>query len=124
MRLMQVSMPSSSLLITGKKFEHQRWVGSRNIEACLPPFVIVSASAALPLDSNRRGRAMIEESEIRERAYALWEKDARPDGADCFYWYLARDQLETARQLSRGEIAHNADEEKVSSVAGYAFLGA
>jgi hypothetical protein len=63
---------------------------------------------------------MIEESEIRERAYALWEKDARPDCADRFYWYLARDQLETARQLSCGEIAHNADEEKLTSVARYA----
>jgi hypothetical protein len=27
-------------------------------------------------------RAMIDESKIRERAYALWEKDACPDGAD------------------------------------------
>lgn len=37
---------------------------------------------------------MIEESAIRERAYALWEKDARPEGAAEFYWYLARQQLE------------------------------
>lgn len=37
---------------------------------------------------------MIDESTIRERAYALWEKDACPDGAAKFYWHLAREQLE------------------------------
>lgn len=37
---------------------------------------------------------MIDESTIRERAYALWEKDARPEGASKFYWRLARKQLE------------------------------
>jgi hypothetical protein len=63
---------------------------------------------------------MIDESKIRERAYALWEKDACPDGADCFYWYLAQDQLLTALQLSRGQRAHGADEERVSLVDGTA----
>jgi len=63
---------------------------------------------------------MIDESKIRERAYALWEKDACPDGADCFYWYLAQDQLETALQLSRRECAHVTNEEKVSLVDGTA----
>ena len=38
--------------------------------------------------------AMIEEATIRERAYSLWEKDARPEGASKFYWHLARQQLE------------------------------
>ncbi|MNI99910.1 hypothetical protein D3C73_1591140 [compost metagenome] len=46
---------------------------------------------------------MIDETEIRERPYALWEKDACPDGADHFYWYLARDQLETALQPLHSE---------------------
>jgi hypothetical protein len=46
---------------------------------------------------------MIEESEIRERAYALWERDARPDGAEEFYWRLAQDQLEKGRQPSGGD---------------------
>jgi hypothetical protein len=64
--------------------------------------------------------AMIDESKIRERAYALWEKDACPDGADCFYWYLAQDQLLTSLQLSRGQRAQPADEEKVSLVDGTA----
>jgi hypothetical protein len=59
-------------------------------------------------------RAMIDESKIRERAYALWEKDACPDGADCFYWYLAQDQLKTSLQLSRGQRAHGTNEKKGS----------
>jgi len=39
---------------------------------------------------------MIDESVIRERAYALRVKDACPEGADFFYWFLAQEQLETA----------------------------
>jgi hypothetical protein len=38
--------------------------------------------------------AMIDKSAIRERAYALWEKDACPEGDEKFYWYLAREQLQ------------------------------
>lgn len=38
---------------------------------------------------------MIDESAIRERAYALWEKDACPEGPAKFYWHLAREQLES-----------------------------
>jgi hypothetical protein len=38
--------------------------------------------------------AMTEESKIREKAYDLWEKDGRPEGAEEFYWRLAQDQLE------------------------------
>ena len=63
---------------------------------------------------------MMDESKIRERAYTLWEKDACPDGADRFYWYLAQDQLKTALQLSRGQRAQPVDEEKVSLVYGTA----
>ena len=37
---------------------------------------------------------MTEESNIRERAYELWEKDGRPEGAEEFYWRLAQEQLE------------------------------
>ncbi|WP_338922751.1 DUF2934 domain-containing protein [Pseudomonas silesiensis] len=41
---------------------------------------------------------MIDESKIRQRAYELWERDARPDGAEDHYWRLAREQLETEGQ--------------------------
>jgi hypothetical protein len=43
---------------------------------------------------------MTEESNIREKAYELWEKDGRPEGAEEFYWRLAQDQLEQERQPS------------------------
>lgn len=43
---------------------------------------------------------MIEESKIRERAYSLWEQDACPEGADQFYWLLARDQLRAEENAS------------------------
>jgi hypothetical protein len=110
---MQGSMLSSSRLITGKNFERGGREGSQNIRR-LCRRLYCSASASPPLDSNRRRKAMIDESKIRERAYALWEKDACPDGADCFYWYLAQDQLKTSLQLSRGQRAHGANEKKDS----------
>lgn len=37
---------------------------------------------------------MPEESEIRIKAYELWERDGRPEGAEEFYWRLAQEQLE------------------------------
>lgn len=43
---------------------------------------------------------MINEATIRERAYALWEKDACPEGASKFYWHLARVQLEAQDQAN------------------------
>jgi hypothetical protein len=46
---------------------------------------------------------MIDESVIRERAYALWVKDACPEDADLFYWFLAREQLETALERTSVE---------------------
>lgn len=47
---------------------------------------------------------MIDESSIRERAYALWEKDACPEGAAGFYWHLARAQLEAQVQPMKADI--------------------
>lgn len=47
---------------------------------------------------------MIEESTIRERAFALWEKDACPEGAAKFYWYLAREQLEAQARPKKPNI--------------------
>jgi hypothetical protein len=81
-------------------------------------FAAVSASASPPLDSKRRRQAMFDESKIRERAYALWEKDACPDGADHFYWYLARDQLEATLQPLHSELDGEGKEEKGSLVTG------
>lgn len=48
---------------------------------------------------------MIDEAAIREQAYGLWERDARPEGAAKFYWHLARQQLEAkARRLSEPDL--------------------
>lgn len=37
---------------------------------------------------------MIDDHQVRERAYELWEKDGRPEGAEEKYWRLAQEQLE------------------------------
>jgi hypothetical protein len=34
------------------------------------------------------------EDRVRDRAYALWEKDDRPDGRSDEYWQLARSEVE------------------------------
>ncbi|QCY11681.1 DUF2934 domain-containing protein [Pseudomonas sp. MPC6] len=52
---------------------------------------------------------MIDESIIRQRAYELWERDARPDGAEGHYWRLAREQLEKEGQQAEG--GEKADED-------------
>ncbi|WP_288587996.1 DUF2934 domain-containing protein [uncultured Methylobacterium sp.] len=36
------------------------------------------------------------ETSIRERAYALWERDGRLDGRDAHYWTLAEQELRGA----------------------------
>ena len=33
------------------------------------------------------------EREIRERAYALWEADGRPEGRERYYWRKAEEEL-------------------------------
>jgi len=46
---------------------------------------------------------MIDESKIRQRAYELWERDARSDGAAEYYWRLAQEQLEKEGQPSAAD---------------------
>ena len=53
---------------------------------------------------------MIDESKIRQRAYELWERDARSDGAAEYYWRLAQEQLEKEGQPSAG--GEKADEDE------------
>ncbi|KMO29787.1 hypothetical protein VQ02_29165 [Methylobacterium variabile] len=36
------------------------------------------------------------ETSIRERAYALWERDGRAPGRDEHYWFLAQQELRAA----------------------------
>jgi Protein of unknown function (DUF2934) len=36
------------------------------------------------------------EQAIRERAYALWEEEGRPDGKDLEHWRRAEDEVNSA----------------------------
>jgi hypothetical protein len=40
-----------------------------------------------------RRKTMPDEEELRERAYALWEKDGRPDGRHDDHWHRAHEEL-------------------------------
>ena len=55
---------------------------------------------------------MIDESKIRERAYALWEKDACPEEAALFYWRLAQDQLAAEMRTSKAAPMRQALEQR------------
>lgn len=61
---------------------------------------------------------MIDESSIRERAYALWEQDSYPEGASKFYWHLAQEQLEAQLRLKEAYIGLAED----SSVESESYL--
>lgn len=50
---------------------------------------------------------MTDKKAIQERAYALWEKDACPEDAADFYWYLAQEQLEEAHARLIGTTSVN-----------------
>jgi hypothetical protein len=58
---------------------------------------------------------MTEESQIRERAYELWERDGRPEGAEEFYWRLAQEQLEPDAKPSNFDTAEKVPNEWESS---------
>ena len=40
------------------------------------------------------------ESDIRHRAYLLWEADGKPDGRDDEYWHRARELMQDEGQSS------------------------
>lgn len=46
------------------------------------------------------------EQTVRERAYALWERDGSPHGLEKHYWFLALEQClrrrDDAERLTRG----------------------
>jgi hypothetical protein len=63
---------------------------------------------------------MIDESKIRERAYALWEKDACPEGAALFYWRLAQDQLAAElRSFKAVPLMQSLEQRKAASLNRY-----
>ncbi|MBB3590166.1 hypothetical protein FHX08_000510 [Rhizobium sp. BK529] len=46
------------------------------------------------------------EDRVRERAYAIWEKEGRPDGEDLRHWSAAEAELrgETTNEQARKQI--------------------
>jgi hypothetical protein len=64
---------------------------------------------------------MTDESAIRKRAYALWEKDGYPEGAAKFYWHLARVQLESRVQESEKETYSRSGRSNAVSTNTYAL---
>ena len=52
---------------------------------------------------------MIDESQIRTRAYELWERDGSPEGGADSYWHLAKSELDQeSNGLEVGEDPQNA----------------
>ena len=51
------------------------------------------------------------EDRVRDRAYALWEKDGRPDGRSDEYWQQARSEVE-AEEAEPGNESPDAGTEK------------
>jgi hypothetical protein len=49
-------------------------------------------NAANPSDERQPAR----EQAIRERAYAIWEEEGRPDGRDLDHWRRAEQELSSA----------------------------
>ena len=44
------------------------------------------------------------EDRVRDRAYALWEKDGRPDGRSDEYWQQARSEVEAEEAEPGNEV--------------------
>lgn len=59
--------------------------------------------------------------QIRERAYALWEEDGRPDGRDQDHWQRAAEELGEAGQTDGGDAAAATEGEQLQD--GSAGLG-
>lgn len=47
----------------------------------------------------------LQETEIRDRAYALWEQDGAQEGRDQDYWYRAERELAKQAELDSSEEA-------------------
>ena len=52
------------------------------------------------------------EDRVRERAYALWEKDGRPDDRSDEYWQRARSEVEAEDAEPGNERPDNATEKR------------
>jgi hypothetical protein len=55
------------------------------------------------------------EDRVRERAYALWEKDGRPDGRSDEYWRQARSEVEAEEAEPGNESSEGSTKETPST---------
>jgi hypothetical protein len=58
------------------------------------------------------------EDRVRDRAYALWEKDGRPDGRSDEYWQQARSAVEAEEAEPGNESPDDAKENRQPPPAG------
>jgi Protein of unknown function (DUF2934) len=58
------------------------------------------------------------EDRVRDRAYALWEKDGRPDGRSDEYWQQARSEVEAEEAEPGNESPEGAKEKRQPPSAG------
>jgi len=61
--------------------------------------------------------ALTTHEQIKDRAYALWEADGRPDGRDIHYWEAAERQL--SEELGLDLSAEQSEIEQPPLVAGF-----
>jgi hypothetical protein len=52
------------------------------------------------------------EDRVRDRAYALWERDGRPDGRSDEYWQQARSEVEAEEAEPGNESPEDATEKR------------
>ncbi|MFJ5299156.1 DUF2934 domain-containing protein [Pseudomonas sp. NPDC088368] len=64
---------------------------------------------------------MIDENEIRKRAYELWQRDGSPEGSHADHWREAGEQLE-AEQVPTNEGTASAAQDGPSSGVHVAML--
>jgi hypothetical protein len=58
------------------------------------------------------------EDRVRDRAYALWEKDGRPDGRSEEYWQQARSEVEAEEAEPGNESPDTGTEKRQPPPAG------
>ena len=64
------------------------------------------------------GKDLTIEDRVRDRAYALWEKDGRPDGRSDEYWQQARSEVEAEEAEPGNESPDNGAEKRQPPPAG------
>ena len=59
------------------------------------------------------------EDRVRDRAYALWEKDGRPDGRSDEYWQQARSEVDAEEAEPGNESPEDATEKRQPPPAAF-----